>query len=263
MYDVFSPDYDRFVSWPGRLAYEIPFLSKQIQALPHPEGQPVNILDTACGTGMHAIALAKLGQAEHGYACAGADLSAGMVERARANAAAAGVGVPFETAGFGTLQAAFAGRRFDVLLCLGNSLPHLLSPADLALALADFAACLQPGGLLLIQNRNFDAVLARKTRWMEPQAAQEGGTEWLFFRFYDFEPDGLIAFNIATLRRETGGNWQQRMTTTHLRPLVQAEMVAALATAGFGKINCFGSMEDIPFDPASSGNLVITAHSSP
>src|SRR5450759_5585098 len=103
MYDVFSPDYDRFVSWPGRLAYEIPFIKKQIQALPHPEGQPVNILDTACGTGMHAIVLAQ-----HGYTCAGADLSAGMVEHARANAAAAGVGVPFETAGFGTLQAAFA-----------------------------------------------------------------------------------------------------------------------------------------------------------
>jgi glycine/sarcosine N-methyltransferase len=257
MYDVFSSDYDRFVSWPGRLAYEIPFIERQIQDLPRLEGKNVNILDTACGTGMHAIALAQ-----RGYTCAGADLSARMVGRARANAAAARVTMPFVAAGFGALQEAFAGQRFDVLLCLGNSLPHLLSPADLAQALADFAACLRPGGLLLIQNRNFDAVMLKKARWMDPQPAQEGDKEWLFFRFYDFDPDGLIAFNIATLHREGGGSWQQHIATTRLRPLLRTELVAALETAGFDQIACFGSMEDVPFDSAGSGNLVLTARNA-
>jgi glycine/sarcosine N-methyltransferase len=72
------------------------------------------------------------------------------------------------------------------------TLPHLLTPADLAAALADFAACLRPGGLLLIQNRNLDAVLVRRQRWMEPRARREGEAEWLFLRFYDFEPDGTL-----------------------------------------------------------------------
>ncbi|NIN09754.1 MAG: methyltransferase domain-containing protein, partial [Planctomycetales bacterium] len=168
---------------------------------------PLEVLDSACGTGMHAIALAQ-----RGYTAAGADVSAPMIERARANARASSAPVRFETAGFGELAEVFGQRAFDALLCLGNSLPHLLTDADLTAALDDFAACLRPSGLLLIQNRNFDAVLAHRERWMEPQAHREDETEWLFLRFYDFDPDGLITFNVVTLRREGTGPWTQRVT---------------------------------------------------
>ena len=57
------------------------------------------------------------------------------------------------------------------------------------------AACLRPGGTLLLQNRNFDAVMAEKNRWLGTQSHQEDEQEWLFLRFYDFDPDGLITFN--------------------------------------------------------------------
>ena len=130
MYDVFSSDYDRFVNWPSRLEAELPFIQAQLDA-----AGARSALDAACGTGRHAIALA-----ERGYETAGADISQQMVSRARQNAAAAGVDVRFEAAGFGGLAAAFGRRSFDAVLCLGNSLPHVLSEAELAGALADFAA---------------------------------------------------------------------------------------------------------------------------
>ncbi len=275
MYDSFSSDYDCFVDWEARLPAELPFIERQLQAV-----EASRVLDVACGTGMHTIALAQ-----KGYETAGADLSVGMIERARANAAATGVDVRFEAAGFGGLARAFgmsrpeepglerlpsaassssaasSGRRgvsLDALLCLGNSLPHLLTPADLKAALADFAACLRRGGLLLIQNRNFDAVMARGERWMEPQARREGAIEWLFLRFYDFQPDGTLTFNLATLRREEAGDWSQRVASTQLRPLLQAELVAALAEAGFAAAARYGDMSGAPFDPRVSPNLVIT-----
>ena len=246
MYDDFSTDYDRFVSWPGRLAFELPFITRLVA----PGGR---VLDAACGTGMHAIALAQ-----QGFTAAGADLSPRMIERAKANAAAAGVEVAFQAAGFGSLARTFP-EPFDSVVCLGNSLPHLLAPAHLAAALADFAACLRPGGVLLVQNRNFDAVMAGRQRWMDPQAHREGEAEWLFVRFYDFTPDGLITFNILTLKRINGGPWSQSVISTRLYPLGQAELVDALAQAGFGEINLFGGMDGAPFDPTTSGNLVITA----
>jgi len=293
MYDDFSADYDRFVDWPARLALELPFIERQLRAL-----GARRVLDAACGTGMHAIALAQ-----RGYEVAGADLSAGMIERARKNAAAAGVEVRFEVAGFGELSATLtpalslggrgsdlpslvgrgrgrlesptcepsalapsrssnAGREeggFDAVLCLGNSLPHLLTPGDLAAALADFAACLAPGGLVLIQNRNFDVVVASRERWMEPQSHCEGQAEWLFLRFYDFEPDGLLAFNLVTLRREGGAGWSQRVTASRLRPLVRNDLAGALGAAGFGEIACWGDMQGAPFDSQTSPNLVVTA----
>jgi glycine/sarcosine N-methyltransferase len=248
MYDDFSADYDRFMDWPGRLAAELPFIERQLRAV-----GACRVLDAACGTGMHALTLAQ-----RGYVALGADLSAGMIERARANAAAAGVDVQFEVVGFGELSAR-VGTGFDALLCLGNSLPHLLTPADLAAALADFAACLRPGGLLLIQNRNFDAVLARRQRWMEPQSHQEGEAEWIFLRFYDFEPDGRLTFNLVTLRREGTGRWVQRVAASRLRPLRQRELPAALDAAGFGEIACWGDMQGAPFAPEASPNLVLAA----
>jgi SAM-dependent methyltransferase len=248
MYDEFSGDYDRFVNWPGRLAMEMPFIEAQLRA-----AGAKRVLDAACGTGQHALALAK-----NGYAVVGADLSPKMIERAIANARGQGVPAEFVAAGFGELRAR-VGDGFDAVLCLGNSLPHLLTAAGLAAALADFAVCLRPGGLLLVQNRNFDRVLARRERWMDPQAHQEGDREWLFVRFYDFEPDGLLGFNMVTLQRQGGGNWTQRSIAARLWPQRQEELIAALAAAGFAQMSAYGDMQGAPFDAANSGNLVLTA----
>jgi len=253
MYDDFSADYDRFVDWTARLGVELPFTERQLH-----EVRARRVLDAACGTGMHAVALA-----ERGYTTVGTDFSAGMIERARANAAAAGVGVRFEVAGFGELRDR-VGEGFDALLCLGNSLPHALTTADLDAALADFAACLRPGGLLLIQNRNFDAVLAGRERWMEPQVHREEGdgdrpaAERIFLRFYDFEPEGALTFNVITLRREEAGGWTQHVVSTPLRPWRRGELVTALM-AGFDEIVCWGDMQGARFDPVTSGNLIVTA----
>jgi len=258
MYDDFSADYDRFVNWEARLAAEMAFIEDRLQ-----EAGVRRVLDAACGTGMHAIALAQ-----RGYEVVGADFSAGMIERARDNAvqvAGAGVDVRFEVAGFGALARTLIptgeAGTFDAVLCLGNSLPHLLTPTDLAAALADFAACLGPGGLLLVQNRNFDAVLAQRERWMEPQSYRERvdseEVEWLFLRFYDFEPDGTLTFNLLTLKREETGPWTQHVTSTRLRPLLQAELSSALQAAGFERLTYWGDMQGAPFDLESSPNLVV------
>ncbi len=257
MYETFSRNYDRFVNWPSRLAYEMPFIEQGLQKLAEEQQRDPQVLDTACGTGQHAIALAK-----QGYPIAGADLSAGMIEGARENAIQAGVNVTFKAAGFGELEAAYSGSDlfpFDALLCLGNSLPHLLSEEDLNAALRDFAACLRPGGMLLVQNRNFDAVLARRERWMEPQSYREGNAEWIFLRFYDYHPDGLIQFNVITLHRMADADWQQEVSSTYLRPLCREELTAALQKAGFTGLSCYGDMTGSQFDPETSGNLILTA----
>jgi SAM-dependent methyltransferase len=248
MYDEFSADYDRFVDWQARLAVEMPFIEGHLQA-----EDAHRVLDAACGTGMHAITLAR-----SGYEVTGTDLSAGMIARARENALTERVSVRFEPAGFGQL-AARVGSGYDGVLCLGNSLPHLLNPNDLTAALADFAACLRPGGMLMIQNRNFDIVLAQRERWMEPQFHQEGDTEWLFFRFYDFEPDSTLMLNVVTLKREGTDKWMQNATSTRLWPLRQEELLVALEVAGFGEFACWGDLQGSQFDPVDSGNLIVQA----
>lgn len=244
-YDALASDYDRFVNWEGRLAHELPFLERLFA------GHDVRrVVDAACGTGHHAIALAK-----RGYQVVGADLSAAMVEQARQNAAAAGVEVRFAVAGLGGLAA--LGETFDAVLCLGNSLPHLLTEKALTEALADFSAVLHPGGLVAIQNRNFDRVWRQRERFMGPQACREGEQEWLFVRFYDFH-DETITFNMVRLRRD-GEIWTQDVESTELRPIFRDELADALRTAGFFQAAFYGSYDGSAFDPAHSGDLIVVA----
>jgi len=256
-YDDFSADYDRFVNWDARLEQELPFLKDQLEILSKSSDHTVRVLDAACGTGMHAIALAK-----EGYRAGGADISPQMIKQAEANAQSAGVHPYFYSAGFGGLQPAFKDSRllpFDAVLCLGNSLPHLLTPTAVLDALKDMASCLTPGGLLVIQNRNFDAVMAEKQRWLGTQSHRDGDREWLFLRFYDFDQDGLITFNIVRLTREGSEEWQAHISVTRLQPISQEMLVSLAGQAGFGEVTCYSRLAQEAFDPQKSPNLVLTA----
>jgi hypothetical protein len=158
-------------------------------------------------------------------------------------------------AGLGQLSS--LGGAFDALLCLGNSLPHLLAPSAVASALADFAAVLRPGGLLVIQNRNFDHVWAARERFVDPQSYRGPEGEWLFVRFYDFLAETLV-FNMVRLRRTDGG-WTQTVDSTELRPIFRDGLAQALAGAGFSGLQFYGGYDGSAFDPGQSGDLIAVA----
>lgn len=256
LYDEFSQDYDRFVNWDGRLALEMPFLLARLH-----EHQARRILDVACGTGQHAIALAKVG-----FEAAATDLSAAMVARAQENATRAGAEVQVWRAGFGELAARSVERGespFDAITCLGNSLPHLLTPAQLRDAFADMSAVLRPGGILIAQMRNFDRVLTQRQRFMTPEEHRSASGEWVFFRFYDLSDtaDGgtRLQFNVVRLHRQADGAWTPQVGRTALRAWQQREVVTALSAAGYTEIALYGSLGGETFDAAESGDLVVVA----
>ena len=256
-YDDFSQDYDLFVDWESRLAVEMPFIEKHLKQLKTQRAHSLRVLDAACGSGMHTIEIAK-----RGYSASGADLSPKMIHKAIGNARDAGVNVNFQESTFGNLAHAFKndpGFPFDLIICLGNSLPHLLSLEQIQEALIDFANCMSQGGLLILQNRNFNAVTKNKDRWIEPKSRRIGKEEWIFLRFYDFDSDGLITFNIVRLHRTNSNNWQQRISITRLYPLMQNDLARLMRNSGFSEISYFGIMDEIPFNPSSSENLVVVA----
>lgn len=253
LYDALAGDYDRFVNWEGRLRHELPFLIEQIGDPPGSvRREAIRVIDSACGTGHHALALAR-----QGYQVVGADLSAAMVEQARVNARDAGLEIPFHVVGLGQLST--LDQTFDAAICLGNSLPHLLSAKGVAEALTDFSTILRPGGVLVIQNRNFDRVWAERRRFMDPQSwqgqSEEG--EMLFVRFYDFHAEALT-FNMVRLRRVAGA-WTQQVESTELRPILSHDLASALTGAEFDRVAFYGGYDGSAFDPAGSGDLIVVA----
>ncbi len=248
-YEELAGDYDLLVSWDARLVREKDFLLGVCHKVTAKAA-----LDAACGTGMHAAWLAR-----QGLSAAGADASSAMIARARENARRAGVEVDLRVAGFGELARAFSAR-FDLVTCLGNSLPHLLDDASLAAALEDFAAVCAPGAALVIQNRNYDRLLREKSRFMPVAARSAGDEETLFLRITDYRADGsdLVDFTVVTLKKKAGA-WSQSERTTPLRALRRGVLEGALRAAGFSTIELFGGFDSSPFDERSSPDLLVVA----
>ncbi len=245
LYDQFSESYDVMVSWEERWEREGPFFRRLFR-----RAGARRVLDVGCATGGHVLRFARLG-----LQVVGADPSAEMIRRAEEQAAGRS-GVRFVRAGFGEL-AERVGEGFDVATCLGNTLPHAVTREELDRALADMASVLRPGGLLAIQQLNYDRILAEKRRFLGVSSGLRDGVEYLFFRFYDFEGP-LLTFNVVTLRKE-GGRWGFQVGSTRLRAIRREELAEALAGAGFGPAEWYGGLSADAFDPASSGDLVAVA----
>lgn len=254
MYDKLAPVYDHFVNWESRLSFEMPLILNLLSSLGTPPYE-TKVIDTACGTGQHAIALA-----EAGFLSYGADLSPEMVSIAKMHADASDQLVNFKTRGFGSTSKAFTkDLPFDATLCLGNSLPHVNDEVELKIALQDFFELLRPGGLLLLQMRNFDRVMSRHLRWMDPQSEKTDQHEWLFLRFYDFESDKRIQFNVIAMVRHKNLPWSLNLTSTPLTPILKDQLVELLLETGFDAIHTLGSLMGEPFDPEASADLVVIA----
>jgi SAM-dependent methyltransferase len=234
------------VNWQARLANELPFIRQRLQ-----EVKAKRVLEAACGTGQHGIALAH-----EGYQVICAEASTGMLRQVRQNARDSAVRVDDVQAGFGEVRSKVNGEC-DAVLCLGNSLVHALSHAALVDALADFAAVLRPGGILIVQNRNYDKVLQEHQRFMPVETAQRDGKEFLFFRFLDFGDD-LITFNMVTMIKEED-KWRSVIGSTEHRPITLAEAELSLREAGFSSWTTYGDYQEHAFDPSASNDLIIVA----
>ena len=250
LYDRFGREYDVMVSWPERLRREWPFLEARFRA-----AQARRVLDVGTGTGVHAIWFAQ-----HGYQAVGTDPSPEMLRQARLNAGDTS-GVWFTQASLGE-QASVVGGRFDAVTCLGNTLPHALTEAELLVALRDLRSVLKSDGVLVVQLLNYDRILATGERFLGLSAGQEGPDEVLFFRFYDYpqslESGCTLTFNVAIMRR-TGSDWRWRVESTRLLPVRSDQLLRLLPAAGFGAITLFGGYAEEPFEPDRSNDLIVVA----
>lgn len=250
-YDRLAPLFDVMTDWASRLEVEGPFLFRLLE-----QNKARTILDAACGSGGHALALAG-----RGYNVVGTDISPAMIELARAKAAAFD-SASFYVAELGDLASHFP--PFDVVLCLGNSLPHLLTEADLTRALADLTACLRPGGLLILHNLNYDLRWQARPRWFAVDSGLYQGRQVLVWRFADYldRPEPRINFHIAVFQQSEDGNWAVEVNTTPQRPLFHADLVRSLTAAGLSDIAAYGDLTGAPFVPDASPDLVLVARRS-
>jgi glycine/sarcosine N-methyltransferase len=205
-------------------------------------------VDVACGIGRHAVVMSQMG-----IRAVGADMSAAMLQKAQAFAKQAGVQTQWINCPMQELSQHIK-EKFDIVLCLGNSLPHILSQDDLDKTISGFAQILRPGGILLIQLLNYHRILKDKKRIVA--VTRNNNNEYI--RFYDFLPE-LLQFNLLRIKWE-GTKSKHILSSTILFPYAFAILQRVLQEHKFSTINTYSDLDFNRFDEDNSPNLVIEAY---
>ena len=149
--DDFVSRWDELIDWQKRSEGEGTFFIDLLR-----KAGAFKVLDVSTGSGFHAVQLRKAGF--HVVACDG---SPTMVKRAEVNFRRHGLSIPIRQSDWLELDSQVMGK-FDAVVCLGSSLCHVFDEDARHQVLQRFRSLLNPGGLLIIDQRNFQAIRAGK-----------------------------------------------------------------------------------------------------
>ncbi|QOC23174.1 class I SAM-dependent methyltransferase [Wenzhouxiangella sp. AB-CW3] len=195
----FVDKWDELIDWDARYRSEGDFFVRQLM-----ERGARRVLDVATGTGFHSVRLV-----EAGFEVCSVDGSAEMLAKAFENGRRRGHILRTIQADWRWLNRD-VHATYDAVICLGNSFTHLFSERDRRKALAEFYAVLKHDGCLILDQRNYDALIGgdyssnRKYYYCgrqvsaEPEHVDDG-----LARFRYTFPDGSVFhLNMFPLRRD-------------------------------------------------------------
>lgn len=194
------------------------------------------LLELACGTGKHALALERLG-----HDVVATDYSPDMLEVAKRRAASSGSSVEFLKQ---DMQGLDLGTQFDAVICLFDSIGYVATNEALRQVLAGVYQHLRPGGLFLFEFWHAGAMLRsydplRVRRW--PVADGE------ILRISETTLDlvkqlSSVTYTVYELRRD--GTYSDFQETQVNRYFLVQEMAERLSTSGFESLKWFAGYAD-------------------
>lgn len=228
-YDALTPYYHLiYPDWQASIARQ----GRALEGIMRSLGEPPlrTVLDAACGIGTQSLGLAALG-----YEVTASDLSPAAVTRARQEAVARGLSVDLSIADMRRVHDHHQ-RVFDVVLACDNSVPHLLSDADILTAFEQFYACTRAGGLCIISVRDYASVDLSGPYQVHPYGAREQhGVRYLLFQVWEPEPP-LYDTTFYVVEHRPGGEPVAYVTRTTYYAVSIATLVQLLERAGFIRV---------------------------
>jgi SAM-dependent methyltransferase len=244
-YGILSGKYDEMTRFHERLESE-----KEIMQKWRDKYGFESVLDVACGTGLHSLILKQLG-----VKVVGTDISAKMLRKARENSKNTGLTIDFIESPMHELTTTISDK-FDMIFCLGNSIPHILEKSVLQKSFLGFRDLLSDGGRLVIQLLNYEKILKRRNRIISIKRHNQSE----FIRFLDFQ-EGMVVFNVLEISWN-GDKPGHQLISTPMVPYHLQELTSFLKNAGFCIEAIYGNMRFESFDAEKSDNLVLVCKNS-
>lgn len=216
----FAALYDLFYESKDYVA-EARFIRRATDDVFRGSGQP-RLLDLACGTGSHAVALANIG-----FDVTGIDGSPEMLRVARGKAAARGLPLRLERQDLADLH--LPAAQWDVVTCLFDSLGYLRTDARISKALRMIRRAVRPGGFVIVEVwhaaamlKGFEPVRVRRVRRGRTEATRISETRML--------RRSLAEVRYEFFCREAPQPWR-RFTETHVNRFFTSREIVELLTA--------------------------------
>lgn len=248
-FDDLALVYDQAINWTQRLNHELPFLRVLLENQPQ-----ARVLDLACGSGRHAIALAT-----QGYEVTGLDASQSMIDTAIHLAQEEKVQVQFLV---GDMQDAktLLEAPFDLVMCLGNSLALLPHHKTLNQTLKGVRSLLGQTGTFVAQVLNFQEIYQTGFRFFPLKSGTTNtGEEVVFARFFEPITDRTTATLVFTGFIKRKSTWDVKVNTQTVLQLTHALLDQSLQDAGFKDVQYYANYEGAPFSASESRNLIAVA----
>ncbi|NWF95666.1 MAG: class I SAM-dependent methyltransferase [Candidatus Thorarchaeota archaeon] len=248
-FDAIALAYDNSIDWDARLKREIPFVLRHL-----PKGRGARVLDLACGSGRHSVALAS-----RGFEVVGLDSSHVMLSAAAELVRREGVSVRLIESRMEDLHSLRLGK-FNLVLCLGNSLALLPDQYTLTEVLVAIEKSLAPGGTLLFQVLNFEEIRFSKfDSFPLKRGVTPTGEEVVFARFFDHSGSRGLSTLVFSAMRKTGDCWASEVRCQHVLNLDRGILERLLRQTGFKRISWTADYEGSVFEPQRSRDLVVVA----
>jgi SAM-dependent methyltransferase len=201
------------------------------------------ILDLGCGTGGHALPLAR-----RGFQVTGVDRSPEMIAQAIEKTGAAGEAVDFRVADIRDLD---LGARFDAVLAMFAVVSYQLADEDLADTFASARRHLERGGLFLFDVWHGPAVLAERPEVrVKSVASPDEGTITRVAR-PTLDPEHRTVRVDYEITVTEGGLERTSHEAHTVRYLFVDEIEALLASAGLTLVAC-GPFMDLSRPPSET-----------
>jgi len=208
-----------------------------------------SVLDVACGSGDIAILLAGLGKSvtvlDHDFA---------RVKSVQLKSILAGVQLEAACGDMRDLSSVYKSRC-NLITILRNSLPRLLSEADIWGTLAQMYLALEPEGLIVIQMFDYDRLFKENIYDLNKinNYYSELGVR-VFFEHGQEKSDAKFIFDISD---QHFPEKKIEKIIFPVRPIFQNELDMWLAELGFKKIENFGKLTDNNFTGEAWQNLTV------
>lgn len=205
------------------------------------------ILDLACGSGNYALALS-----ERGHNVTAVDLDNNMIENLREKGKNNNQHIEAVTMNMKDIKK--LNKKFDCIICIGNSLVHLDNEEEINDFLKECFECLNSGGKLVIQIVNYDRIIKYNIDELPTINREKQGV--IFERKYRKEEGKIVFKGILNIINEEKDTYENEV---RLYPLKSENMVHRLKSSGFSNIELYGDYKKSKYSDQSFFTIAVVS----